>query len=88
VSLRGFFGMTLINGDEHPKVQTVLDKGPAGAAGLKVGDVVTHLQGREVDDVADVVRLTKRMRAGTTIKLTVQRGKEKKEITFKTSEGI
>jgi hypothetical protein len=88
VALRGFFGMTLVEGNDHPRVAVVLDKGPAGAAGLKVGDLVTHVQGRGVDDVADVVRLTHRLRAGTSVKLTVQRGKATKEITFKITEGI
>ena len=88
VALRGFFGMTLVDGDDHPRVEALLEAGPAGAAGLKVGDVVTHVQGREVDDVSDVVRLTRRMPPGTPVKLSVQRGKEKKEITFKTAEGI
>jgi hypothetical protein len=88
VMLTGFFGMTLADGGDHPRVQAVLDKGPAGAAGLQAGDVITHVQGRGVDDVADVLRLTRRMPAGTSVKLTVQRDKQKKDITFKTAEGI
>jgi S1-C subfamily serine protease len=88
VRLRGFFGMTVVDGGEHPKVEAVLEKGPAGAAGLKVGDVITKVQDREVENVGDVVRLAGRQRGGITVKLTVKRGNETRDITFKTSEGI
>ncbi len=88
VTLRGFFGVTLVDGDENPRVDGLLEKGPAGAAGLKVGDVVTHVQDRSVTNVADVVRLTRHLSGGKTVKLTVQRGKETRHITFKTTEGI
>jgi hypothetical protein len=88
VTLRGFWGMNLVDGDENPRVETVLDKGPAGEAGLKTGDVITHVQDRGVDNVADVLRLTRRLGGGSSVKLTVKRGKESKEITIKTTEGI
>ncbi len=88
ISLRGFFGMTLVDGDEYPRVEAVLDKGPAGSAGLKAGDVVTHVQGRSVTNVADVVRLARKVTGGSGVKLTIKRGKETKNITFKTTEGI
>src|SRR5262249_35928201 len=45
VTLRGFFGLTLKDGDEYPEVEAVLAKGPAAEAGVKVGDVVTKVQG-------------------------------------------
>jgi hypothetical protein len=88
VKLRGFFGMTLAEGDEHPQVEAVLAKGPAGAAGLQKGDVITHVGGRTVTNVVDVARFAGRLPAGSRVRLTVQRGKETKEITFKASEGI
>jgi hypothetical protein len=88
VTLRGFFGMTLADGTDNPTVQAVLEKGPAGTAGLQVGDVVTHVQDRGVDNVADVVRLTRLLPAGSRVKLTVKRGNQTKAITIKTTEGI
>jgi serine protease DegQ len=87
-TLRGFFGMTLVDGDEFPKVESVLEKGPAGESGLKKGDVVTHINGRSVTNVEDVVRQAAKTSGNTEVKLTIQRGGEKKSITFKTSEGI
>jgi hypothetical protein len=88
VILRGFFGLTLKDGDESPVVEGVLEKGPAGQAGVKKSDVVTHVQGRSVTNIADVVRLTHKLPAGTEIKLTVKRGTQSKDITFKSGEGI
>jgi hypothetical protein len=88
VTLRGFYGMTLIEGDEFPKIDAVLDKGPAGVAGLLGGDLLTRFQGRSVTNVADVLRLARRLNPGIKVTLTVQRGKETKEITFTPKEGI
>jgi hypothetical protein len=88
VILRGFFGLTLKDGDEYPVVEGVLDKGPAGAAGIQKGDIVTRVGGRSITNIADVVRLTHRLPAGSEIKLTVKRGTESKDITFKSGEGI
>jgi hypothetical protein len=88
VILRGFFGLTLKDGDAFPVVDGVLEKGPAGEAGTQKGDVVTHVQGRSVTNVTDVVRLTHKLPAGSEIKLTVKRGEATKDITFKSGEGI
>ncbi len=88
VALRGFFGMSLAEGDEYPKVESVLEKGPAGAAGLRAGDVVTQVQGRSVSNVADVLRLARRVPPGAKVTLTVLRNKETKEIAFTATEGI
>lgn len=88
ITLRGFHGMTLVEGDEFPKVSAVLESGPAGKAGLKAGDVVTKVGGRTVSNVGDVLRFAKTYAPGKPIKLTVKRGSETKEITFKTGEGI
>jgi hypothetical protein len=86
--LRGFFGLTLEEGEESPLVAGVLEKGPAGLAGVKKGDILTHVNGRSVNNIADVLRLIRHQPAGNTVKLTVTRGKDTREINFKTQEGI
>ncbi|MFO0927277.1 MAG: PDZ domain-containing protein [Gemmataceae bacterium] len=88
LTLRGFLGMTLTEGDESPVVAAVLEQGPAGAAGLKTGDVLTHVQGRTVTNVADVLRLARRVSSGTRVTLTVRRNGEVREIAFTAVEGI
>ncbi len=88
VRIRGFLGVELKDDDENPIVQAVLADGPAGTAGLKVGDRITHIQGRSVLDTDDVQRYIARKNPGEEITLTVERGKEKREITVKLGEGL
>src|SRR5262245_59205887 len=51
--LRGFYGLTLEDGDGNPVVLSVLEKGPAGEAGLKKGDLIAKVNDKEVKNVAD-----------------------------------
>ena len=88
ISLRGFYGMTLVDGDEYPKVTTVLDKGPAGVAGLKVGDIITKIDGRSITNIADVLTRANKLAPGSSVKVTVQRGDKTTEIAITTGEGI
>ena len=88
VSLRGFYGMTLVDGDEYPKVTTVLDKGPAGVAGLKVGDVITKIDGRSITNIADLLKRAGRLAPGGSVKVTVQRDDKTTEIAITPGEGI
>jgi S1-C subfamily serine protease len=80
--------MTLAEGDEHPRVEAVLEHGPAGTAGLKEGDVVTKVNGSTVTNVADVLRVARALAPGKRIKLDVRRGGEAREITVTIGEGI
>ncbi|MHB1422780.1 MAG: PDZ domain-containing protein [Gemmataceae bacterium] len=86
--LRGFLGVELKDDDENPVVQSVLAEGPAGKAGVKVGDRITHVQDRGVFDSGDVQRYVGSKNPGEQVKLTVQRGKDKKEISVKLGEGL
>jgi serine protease DegQ len=88
VRLRGFLGVELKDGDENPLVQSVLADGPADKAGLKVGDRITHVRDRGVFDTGDVERFLRRLQPGDSLKLTVQRGEDKKEITVQLGEGL
>jgi S1-C subfamily serine protease len=69
-------------------VRSVLAAGPAGSAGVRAGDRLTHVQGRSVQNVEDVHRFARKLAPGDRVKLTVVRGKETKEITVKTGEGL
>jgi hypothetical protein len=88
VAPRGFLGLDVADGDDNPVVRSVLEQGPAARAGVKVGDVITRVAGRSVSDRDDVVRLTKKLTAGSPVKLTVKRGDSTKELTVTTGEGL
>jgi serine protease Do len=61
---------------DGPKIETIDDGSAAKKAGLKVGDVITHINGKQMAGNEQLVRTVSAMQAGTTIKLTVRRGDE------------
>lgn len=60
-------------------VSEVSPESPAGEAGLEVGDVITHVEGRHVEDATALTATVREYAAGESISLTVQRDGE--EIT-------
>ena len=89
-AFRGFLGLELIDMEdgECPVVKSVLPGGPAAKAGLKSGDKLTRFQDRGVTNVEDVQRFAHKLGADEAVKLTVKRGKDTMEISFKTGEGL
>jgi hypothetical protein len=85
---RGFLGVELADKDEVITILAVLKDGPADKAGVKGGDKLVKFDGRTVLNVEDVHRLAKKMTVGQTIKVTVERGGEKKDVTVKLGEGL
>jgi membrane-associated protease RseP (regulator of RpoE activity) len=85
---RGYLGLELIDKDEIITVVAVLDGSPAAKAGLKSGDRLVKFQDRTILNVEDVRRFAEKLQPGETVKLTVQRGGEKRDLTFKTGEGL
>jgi len=57
--------------------------GPAAEAGLKSGDVITHLDGVEVKDSRDLARKVGEVVPGQTIKLTIFHNGEKRTVELK-----
>jgi serine protease Do len=57
--------------------------GPAAAAGLKSGDVITHMDGAEVRDSRDLARKVGGVAPGRTIKLTIIRNGNEKTVDLK-----
>jgi serine protease Do len=74
--LAGYFGTK-----EGVLVSTVVNGSAAAQAGLKAGDVITAVNGRRVQSVADVTRPVREAKPGTALELRVLR--DKKEMTFK-----
>jgi pimeloyl-ACP methyl ester carboxylesterase len=77
----GYLGMQVspapITGPARPKgvvIDGFTEGGPAGDAGLQVEDLITHVDGREIQDREDFVRRVRAMRAGDVVKLEGRRG--------------
>ncbi|WP_031518156.1 S41 family peptidase [Desulfofalx alkaliphila] len=71
---------------DYPKVVAVFDNSPAQKANLRVGDIIIKVNGQSayqepLSAVADKVRGVE----GTTVTLTLQRGKEQFDVTLKRS---
>jgi membrane-associated protease RseP (regulator of RpoE activity) len=69
--LREYFGATKENG---ALVESVADDSPAGKAGLKVGDVIVSIDGKEVRWSGDVRRALHDKKEGDTVRIEVVRG--------------
>ncbi len=65
-------------------VKQLVAGGPAHRAGVRVGDIITHIDGKETrgSDFRDLVEHRLRGRAGTPVVIRVHRSGEKKPLTF------
>jgi len=71
----GFLGLTFAQPDRKAVVIDRVIKGyPGEKAGLKAGDVITKLDGREYTDTAEFVLAMRERKAGEEVALTVRRG--------------
>jgi C-terminal processing protease CtpA/Prc len=66
-------------------VKQLVTGGPAHLAGMKAGDVITHIDGKatEGSDFNDMVEHRLRGRAGTPVTIVVRRPGSTKPLTFK-----
>lgn len=69
-----WMGVSGTTGDGGALLQSVILGGPASAAGLRAGDVITKIDGVGVRDVGDIARLITGKRVGDTIRVTYLRG--------------
>lgn len=81
--LADYFGIT---GGKGVLVTAVTDDGPAAKAGLKAGDVITAIDGEEVDSPGDISRVINRKKEGE-VALTVIRNKSQQTIRVLPKEG-
>ena len=75
-------GVELAKDGDSVKVVRVLAKNPAESAGILVGDVISKVNGEDVSK-ENTSEISKKIRgdAGTTVKIGVVRGSEKKEFS-------
>lgn len=72
-------GLAVQNGVEITDLPT---GGPAANAGLQIGDIITHLNGEQIDQDSPLVNLLFRYEPGDTIELEVHRPSTGETLTF------
>jgi membrane-associated protease RseP (regulator of RpoE activity) len=80
--LADYFGITSGKG---VLVTSVTDDGPAAKAGVRAGDVITAIEGEEVDSPGDLSRVINRKKGGD-VTLTIIRNKSQQTIPVTPSE--
>ena len=67
------------------KLSGVSEKGPAGLAGVKGGDIITGLGDKKILNIYDYTDAMADLKVGIETTITVQRGEE--ELTMKLTPG-
>ncbi|TET35798.1 MAG: PDZ domain-containing protein [Planctomycetota bacterium] len=79
-----WLGVMLSPGQDGLKVTQVIEDSPAHKAGLKVGDVITSVDGKKVSDISDLKMALERKKPGNRVKLVFGRqGKGQIQKTLK-----
>lgn len=84
----GFVGIEIEEKEKKLFVKTVLKGSPAEEAGVKVGDRLDSVKDTSLDKLTDVARTFGKAGVGDTVKLTVERGGEKKTLGIKLGGGM
>jgi len=88
VQPRGFLGAELAADKEDVVVKSVLAGGPADKAGLKAGDRIEAAKGKSVRSADDLLEAVKKLPEGATLKLSVKRGEDTKDISVELGRGL
>lgn len=95
---RSYLGMTIGEVTERDKeafslpeargaiVQSVEEGKPAHKAGIQHGDVVVEIDGRKITSNRDLIDYISYLPVGTSVKITVIRNGERRQLTAKTAE--
>lgn len=88
---RAYIGVSILElGSEYAKekgitetkgvyVAGITDKGAAKESGIKEGDIITHVEGTEVNHTSELLELVSQYRPGDVVALTVNRNGKKME---------
>jgi len=84
---RPWLGMMTTEYEGHLVVAGVIDKGPASAAGIEVGDVIVEVNGNPVSELATLFRAVWNLGpAGVAIPLTCYRNEQMHEIVIQSAD--
>jgi photosystem II stability/assembly factor-like uncharacterized protein len=76
-----YLGVMGENADGGVKLTQVTPNGPAAKAGLKVGDIIKSADKKPIGKYEELTEFLRAHKVGDKLSLTIQRGKEKLEIT-------
>jgi serine protease Do len=82
-SKSGYLGVMLEEAQGGAKVKTVAPNSPASKCGIKVDDVVTHVNKKAIVDAESLVNAVGRYKPGAEITLKIRRGDERLELKAK-----
>ena len=85
---RGFLGAELEVKDKQLVVKSVVPGGPADKAGLKAKDLFEMSNGKTLTTAESLLEAVKKLPAGATLKLTVKRGSDSKELSIELGKGL
>jgi membrane-associated protease RseP (regulator of RpoE activity) len=81
--LREYFGAPK---DAGVLVASITENGPAAKAGLRVGDVITAVDGNRIDESFDIAQSMRSKRAGDNVKLDIVRNRNKQSLVVTAEE--
>ncbi|MFL5341334.1 MAG: S1C family serine protease [Gemmataceae bacterium] len=77
---RGFLGVQLSNENGTIEIHDTFPDSPAAKAGLKSGDVIVKVDGKDAGELMAFVEMVGKKKPGDKVKLTVKRDGKEKEI--------
>jgi len=75
-----YIGVMAAENSDVAKIDEVVKDSPAEKAGIKAGDVVTQVDGKQIKEFSDLAREVGRHKPEDKIKLTIQRGDQTLEL--------
>ena len=81
--LRQFFGAP---SDQGVLIASLTENGPAAKAGLRVGDVVTAVDGTPIRESADIAHAMRSKKAGDSVRLDIVRNKARQAVVATAEE--
>jgi serine protease Do len=85
---RGFVGVEVADADGAVVVKKVLAGSPAEKAGVEAGDVIVAVKAADVTSDKQLSAALAKAGVGTSLKLTVKRGGNAKELTVELGKGL
>jgi len=85
---RGFLGAELEADKDELVVKSVLAGGPADKAGLKAGDRIETAKGKSLKKPEDLLEAVKKLPEGSSLKLSIKRGDDTRDLTVELGKGL